>query len=48
MRVVEPLMEPDPACTIVVPALAPVASPALLMVATVLLDVQVAELVRFC
>ena len=49
VRVVEPLIEPNVACIVVLPVLTLVARPAPVMVATaVLLEVQVTELVRFC
>ena len=49
LRPVEPLMLPDAAEIVVLPVPAPVASPALVIVATVVLDeLQVAEVLRFC
>src|ERR1700733_2890522 len=49
VSVVEPLIEPELACIVVLPAPTPVASPPLVIVATVvLLEVQLTELVRFC
>ena len=48
-RFVEPLIEPDAAEIVEEPVPVPVARPALEIVATaVLLELQVAELVRFC
>ena len=48
VRLVEPLIDPEVALIVVLPAATPVARPPLLMVATdVALEVQVAELVRF-
>ena len=49
VRLVDPLIEPKVAWMVVLPAATPVAKPVLLMVATEgTLEVQVAELVRFC
>lgn len=49
VSVVEPVIEPEVALIVVVPAATLVASPVELMVATLVVEeAQVAELVRFC
>ena len=49
VRFVEPLIAPEVAEIVVVPAPAPVAKPVLLMVAAaVFVELQLTELVRFC
>jgi len=49
VRFVVPLIEPEVADIVVLPVATPVASPALVIVATaVFVELQVTELVRFC
>jgi hypothetical protein len=49
VRVVEPLIEPEAAWTVVMPVAVPVARPPVLIVATaVFVELQVTVLVRFC
>ena len=49
VSVAEPVMEPDVAWIVLLPAVTPAARPELAMVATAVDDeVQVAEVVRFC
>jgi dsRNA-specific ribonuclease len=48
VRVVEPLIDPEVTSIVLLPVATPVAKPALVIVATVVLDeLQVTELVRF-
>ena len=49
VRPVEPTIEPEVACIVVLPAATPVARPAAVIVATaVLVEVQATDPVRFC
>ena len=49
VRVVDPATEPELACIVVLPAVTPLANPALVIVATaVVLEFQMTEAVRFC
>jgi hypothetical protein len=48
LRPVEPLIDPEAALMFVLPIVTPVARPALMVATAVLVEVQVAVLVRFC